>query len=160
MRFAKILRFGRTRADIGVDLNNLLNTNYATGFNDDVYLQHRQHAAPERLGHADQHLQPAVRASELHGELLIPTGGLASPGPPHAVTCGDPNCSAPFRRGAPVARPFRAVPRGRSRGHSTLPARSAASAGSSTGVTSRRPNAPVERLGAASVPLAALLHRE
>jgi Carboxypeptidase regulatory-like domain len=33
MRFAKILRFGRTRSNIGVDLNNLLNTNYATGFN-------------------------------------------------------------------------------------------------------------------------------
>jgi hypothetical protein len=29
MRFAKILRFGRTRTDIGVDLYNLLNTNYA-----------------------------------------------------------------------------------------------------------------------------------
>jgi hypothetical protein len=33
MRFAKVLRFNRTRTDIGVDLNNLLNTNYATGFN-------------------------------------------------------------------------------------------------------------------------------
>jgi hypothetical protein len=33
MRFAKIIRFGRTRTDIGVDLNNLLNTNYATQFN-------------------------------------------------------------------------------------------------------------------------------
>jgi len=33
MRFAKVLRFGRTRSDIGLDLNNLLNTNYATGFN-------------------------------------------------------------------------------------------------------------------------------
>jgi hypothetical protein len=33
VRFAKVLRFGRTRSDIGVDLNNLLNTNYATGFN-------------------------------------------------------------------------------------------------------------------------------
>ena len=33
MRFAKVLRFGRTRSDIGVDLNNLLNTNYATGYN-------------------------------------------------------------------------------------------------------------------------------
>jgi len=32
MRFAKVLRFGGTRADIGVDLNNLLNTNYATSF--------------------------------------------------------------------------------------------------------------------------------
>jgi hypothetical protein len=33
MRFAKILHFGHTRSNIGVDLNNLLNTNYATGFN-------------------------------------------------------------------------------------------------------------------------------
>jgi hypothetical protein len=33
MRFAKVLRFGRTRSDIGIDLYNLLNTNYATGFN-------------------------------------------------------------------------------------------------------------------------------
>ena len=32
MRFAKILRFGRTRNDIGIDLGNLFNTNYATSF--------------------------------------------------------------------------------------------------------------------------------
>ena len=32
MRFAKIVRYGRIRADIGVDLNNLLNTNYALGY--------------------------------------------------------------------------------------------------------------------------------
>jgi hypothetical protein len=32
MRIAKILRFRRTRANLGVDLNNLLNSNYATGF--------------------------------------------------------------------------------------------------------------------------------
>jgi hypothetical protein len=32
MRFAKIIRIGVTRADLGVDLGNLLNTNYATGF--------------------------------------------------------------------------------------------------------------------------------
>ena len=32
MRFAKILRFGGTRADIGVDLYNLLNTNDTTAF--------------------------------------------------------------------------------------------------------------------------------
>jgi hypothetical protein len=32
MRFAKILRFGRTRTDIGVDLYNLLNSNYATAY--------------------------------------------------------------------------------------------------------------------------------
>jgi len=32
MRFAKILRFGSRRLDIGVDLSNLLNTNYTTTF--------------------------------------------------------------------------------------------------------------------------------
>jgi hypothetical protein len=32
MRFAKILRFGGRRVDVGVDLSNLLNTNYATTF--------------------------------------------------------------------------------------------------------------------------------
>jgi hypothetical protein len=36
MRLAKIVRFGTTRADIGVDIGNLLNTNYATDF-DDTY---------------------------------------------------------------------------------------------------------------------------
>ena len=30
MRFAKVLRFGQRRVDIGVDLGNLLNTNYPT----------------------------------------------------------------------------------------------------------------------------------
>ncbi len=33
MRFAKIFRFGRTRTDIGVDVNNLFNTSYASSFN-------------------------------------------------------------------------------------------------------------------------------
>jgi hypothetical protein len=32
MRFAKILRFGDRRLDVGVDLYNLFNTNHATGF--------------------------------------------------------------------------------------------------------------------------------
>jgi hypothetical protein len=32
MRFAKILRFGARRVDVGVDLSNLLNTNYSTTF--------------------------------------------------------------------------------------------------------------------------------
>ncbi len=32
MRFAKVLKFGRTRTDVGVDLWNLFNTNYATGY--------------------------------------------------------------------------------------------------------------------------------
>jgi len=33
MRLAKIVRFGRTRTDIGVDLFNLFNANYATQWN-------------------------------------------------------------------------------------------------------------------------------
>ena len=32
MRFAKILRFGKRRLDVGVDLGNLLNTNYPTTY--------------------------------------------------------------------------------------------------------------------------------
>jgi hypothetical protein len=32
MRIAKILRFAGTRADLGLDLGNLLNTNYTTAF--------------------------------------------------------------------------------------------------------------------------------
>jgi len=37
MRFAKIFRFGSRRADVGVDLGNLLNTNYATTY-ENTYL--------------------------------------------------------------------------------------------------------------------------
>jgi hypothetical protein len=33
MRFAKILRFGRTRTNVGIDLYNLLNANTGTAFN-------------------------------------------------------------------------------------------------------------------------------
>ena len=32
LRVAKVLRFGRTRADLGLDLSNLFNTNYATAY--------------------------------------------------------------------------------------------------------------------------------
>jgi hypothetical protein len=32
MRVAKVLRFGRTRADVGFDIQNLFNTNYATAY--------------------------------------------------------------------------------------------------------------------------------
>jgi hypothetical protein len=32
MRFAKVFRFGGTRTDVGIDLWNLFNTNYATGY--------------------------------------------------------------------------------------------------------------------------------
>ena len=37
MRFAKIVRFGRTRTDIGVDVNNVTNTNFALG-NNNTYI--------------------------------------------------------------------------------------------------------------------------
>jgi hypothetical protein len=33
VRFAKVLRFGRTQSDVGLDINNLLNTNYGTNYN-------------------------------------------------------------------------------------------------------------------------------
>ena len=33
MRIAKIVRFGRTRAQFGVDVYNLLNTDVVTGYN-------------------------------------------------------------------------------------------------------------------------------
>ena len=33
MRFAKILRFGRTRTNVGIDLYNVFNTNTGTTFN-------------------------------------------------------------------------------------------------------------------------------
>ena len=34
MRVAKVFRFGKTRLDVGVDGENLLNTNYPTGYAD------------------------------------------------------------------------------------------------------------------------------
>ena len=36
MRFAKIFRFGQRRVDVGVDLGNLLNTNYATTYENTI----------------------------------------------------------------------------------------------------------------------------
>jgi hypothetical protein len=48
MRFAKVLRFGRTRTNVGVDLNNLLNTNYATQFN--TTYSYTQDTAPRPAG--------------------------------------------------------------------------------------------------------------
>jgi hypothetical protein len=36
MRFAKILRFGRTRSDVAIDLYNLFNTNTATAYNQTI----------------------------------------------------------------------------------------------------------------------------
>jgi hypothetical protein len=45
-----------------------------TGVEQHLHLQHRQRPAAERLGHPDQHRQPAVRAPELHGEFLVRAG--------------------------------------------------------------------------------------
>ena len=60
MRFAKILRFGRTRTDIGVDLYNLLNTNYALDLRDELQL----HAAERRnMAESDLDSVAAVRAT-------------------------------------------------------------------------------------------------
>jgi hypothetical protein len=49
MRFAKIVRFGRTRTDIGVDINNLFNTSYATGFNQ-TYVQGTNPTSSDNFG--------------------------------------------------------------------------------------------------------------
>ena len=51
MRFAKIVRLGQTRTDIGVDLNNLTNTNYATGYNTTYnYTQDNNNPRPSGWG--------------------------------------------------------------------------------------------------------------
>jgi hypothetical protein len=49
MRFAKVLRFGRTRTDIGVDLWNLFNTNYATGYEDSFVVGDDTWATPQSI---------------------------------------------------------------------------------------------------------------
>src|SRR5687767_11350317 len=49
MRFAKVLRFGRTRTDVGIDLWNLFNTNYATGFEDTFVVGDDTWATPESI---------------------------------------------------------------------------------------------------------------
>ncbi len=67
MRFAKIIRWGRTRSDIGVDLTNLLNSNYATSW-DNTYQYGR--GQRRNVEQPDGDLRAAVRAPELHGELL------------------------------------------------------------------------------------------
>ena len=64
LRFAKVVRFGRTRTDVGIDLWNLFNTNYATayeGVHGDVNGTWQN---PTSIYAA------AVRAPELHGRLL------------------------------------------------------------------------------------------
>jgi hypothetical protein len=50
MRFAKVVRFGRTRTDIGVDLYNLTNTNYPLAYN--TTYNYTQDTAPRPAGWA------------------------------------------------------------------------------------------------------------
>jgi hypothetical protein len=49
MRFAKVFRVGRTRTDVGVDLWNLFNTNYATGYEDTFVVGDDTWATPESI---------------------------------------------------------------------------------------------------------------
>jgi hypothetical protein len=49
MRFAKVVRLGRTRTDVGIDLWNLFNTNYATGFEDTFVVGDDTWATPESI---------------------------------------------------------------------------------------------------------------
>ena len=87
MRFAKILRFGRMRTDIGVDLYNLLNSNYATRLREQLQL----HAA-ERRDLAEPDLDPvaAVRAAQFHRSTTDVGGAsisICTPGPPDHAAC-------------------------------------------------------------------------
>jgi hypothetical protein len=49
MRFAKVFRFGGTRTDVGIDLWNLFNTNYATGYEDTFVVGDDSWATPESI---------------------------------------------------------------------------------------------------------------
>ena len=66
MRFAKILRFGGRRTDVGIDLYNLFNSNVTTGVSADL------RAANQRRGvaDADRHRGAAARAVPRDVQLL------------------------------------------------------------------------------------------
>ena len=49
MRVAKVLRLGRTRTDVGIDVYNLLNANYATAYNT-IYVYNTDNAPRARVG--------------------------------------------------------------------------------------------------------------
>ena len=71
MRFAKILRFGPRRADIGVDLYNLFNTNDTTAY-DQNYDYGVANGA--RVAAADHHRAAAVRAVQRDVQFLVVGG--------------------------------------------------------------------------------------
>ena len=71
MRFAKVLRFGATRADIGVDLYNLFNTSTPTGFMRDVRLRDQRRDVPA----TERDRGATVRAVQPEVQLLSVTNG-------------------------------------------------------------------------------------
>jgi hypothetical protein len=85
-RIAKILRFGGMRADVGLDLTNLLNTNYPRAY------ENTYQYGPPNGGHVEQpdHSgHAAVRALERHAQLLarVQRGALASAAETFVITC-------------------------------------------------------------------------
>ena len=72
MRFAKVLRFSGRRADIGVDLNNALNTNYPTSYNG-TFIQGTDQpnvVRPSGFLTPTAIYNPRFGTAELHAELL------------------------------------------------------------------------------------------
>ena len=65
MRFTKILRFGRTRTNVGVDLYNLFNANTGTSFKRELRHRRLDVAASERDP------EPALRALQRDGGFLV-----------------------------------------------------------------------------------------
>ena len=63
MRFAKILRFGRTRTNVGIDLYNIFNTNTGTAFNQNFGVERL------RVPAGADHPQPALPAVQRHVRL-------------------------------------------------------------------------------------------
>ena len=79
MRFAKIFRFGKRRADVGVDLGNLLNTNYTTTYENTYQYSVGNTAHGRHVEQPDGDLHAAVRPLESDGRLLTVPG--ISPNP-------------------------------------------------------------------------------
>ena len=74
MRFAKILRFGGTRTDVGVDLYNLFNSNVTTAYQ-------QTYQVPDQwccVADPDGHRCPTPRAHQPHVQLLGTPRGRAT----------------------------------------------------------------------------------
>ncbi len=78
MRFAKIFRFGERRVDVGVDLGNLLNTNYATTYENTYQYSAGNAATGRHVEQPDGDLHAAVRPLEPDGRLLTCSVASAS----------------------------------------------------------------------------------